>query len=52
MVADQVSGLVKFTDSRDFKIHSGQITDLDSELSHNNQSKQIDDGASQKVHRD
>lgn len=50
VVADQVTGLVKLTDvaallpRREFKVHGGQISDSDSDLSFNNLCKQIDDG--------
>lgn len=50
VVADQVTGLVKLTDvakfmpRRQYKIHGGQISDSDSDLSFNNLCKQIDEG--------
>lgn len=49
VVADQVTGLVKWTEvaallpRREFKIHDGQISDSDSDLSFNNLCKQIDE---------
>lgn len=54
VVADQVTGLVKLTDvaallpRREFKIHGGQISDSDSDLSYNNLCKQIDEGLAER----
>ena len=50
VAADQVTGLVKLTDvaaflpRREYKIHGGQISDSDSDLSFSNLCKQIDEG--------
>lgn len=50
VVADQVTGLVKLTDvaaflpRREYKIHGGQVSDSDSDLSFSNLCKQIDEG--------
>lgn len=53
VVADQVTGLVKLTEvaallpRREFRIHGGQISDSDSDVSYNSLSKQIDEGLSE-----
>lgn len=53
VVADQVTGLVKLTDvaallpRREFRIHAGQISDSDSDVSFNCLCKQIDEGLSE-----
>lgn len=53
VVADHVTGLLKLTDvtallpRREFKIHSGQISDSGSYVSYSSLCKQIDDGLSE-----
>ena len=50
VAADHVTGLLKLTDvaallpRREYRIHGGQISDFDSDLSYNNLCKQIDEG--------
>lgn len=50
VVSDSVTGLVKLSElttllpRREYKVHGGQISDFDSDLSYNNLCKQIDEG--------